>query len=459
MSLTSVRLLGLLIGLCIVLLIIVVLARRVSPRHSVPTRVIASVTLLVLGTAAAGAGVNRHFGLYRGWADLFGVHSKYLVDVASVPALTRALAPLLPAAPHPTHGTLLQLRLPGPISGVSARNALIYLPPQYRDPTYRQRRFPVVEAFQGSPGRPSDWILGLRADAELDRGIAGGLVAPTIMVFPDTNGGLARSLECTNTADGIADETFLTQDVRSWVTTHLRTQPGRWVAAGYSTGGYCALDLAFRHPDLFSRSISLGGYAHALSDGFARGLWRSPADRLAHSPDWWINHHAPAPVDVYLLAGTRDKGAVHDTLTFWRQLDSSRWRTPRSELVTQRNGRHTFPAWEAALLPALSWALPGSHSPQRITPQQPPTPTLRSGLGAPNRCHTRPQPRCLPGRQPSPTVPAASTSQPPSTTTSTPTPTATPQNHRPVHRASTLPAPPPTPTPTPTPTTKPTPAR
>ena len=116
-----------------------------------------------------------------------------------------------------------------------------------------------------------------------------------------------------------------------------KTQPRRWVAAGYSTGGYCALDLAFRHPDLFGSSISLGGYAHALNDRFARDLRRSSADRLAPTTT------PPAPVDVYLLAGTRDHGAVRDTLTFWRQLDSRRWRTPRSAMVTQRNGRHTFP--------------------------------------------------------------------------------------------------------------------
>ncbi len=440
MSLTSGRLLGLLIGLCLVVLAVLVLARRVSPRQPVATRVLASVILLALGTAATGAGVNRHFGLYRGWADLFGVHSKYLVDVASTPGLARALAPLLPAAPHPTHGTLLRLRLPGPISGVAARHALIYLPPQYRDPTYGRHSFPVVEAFQGSPGRPSDWILGLRADAELDRGIAGGLIAPTIMVIPETNGGLGRSLECTNTRDGIADETFLTQDVRSWVVSHLRTQPGRWVAAGYSTGGYCALDLAFRHPDLFSRSISLGGYAHALSDRFARGLWRSPGDRLAHSPDWWIFHHRPAAVDVYLLAGTRDEGAVRDTLTFWHQLDSSHWRTPRSTMVTQRNGRHTFPDWQAALLPALSWALPGPHS----RPVGTQTATPPSGLSRTDRCHTAALPRCLPRWQPSPTVPRTPTSQPPSTTASAPTPAAKPRHQQPLPRASTSPSPTPT---------------
>ncbi len=52
MSLTSGRLLGLVIGLCAVVLAVLVLARRVSPRHPVATRVIASVTLQMLGAAA-----------------------------------------------------------------------------------------------------------------------------------------------------------------------------------------------------------------------------------------------------------------------------------------------------------------------------------------------------------------------------------------------------------------------
>ena len=363
MPLTSVRLLALLIAACVAALVVVVLARRVWPRRPVATRVIASVALLVLGAATAGDAVNRHFGLYRGWGDLLGVHSRDLVNASTPSSLARAVAPLSPGAPHPTHGTLLQLRIPGPVSGVAPRSAYVYLPPQYRDPAYAGQSFPVVEAFQGSPGRPSDWILGVRADQELDRGIGRGLVAPTIVVFPDTNGGLARSLECTNTADGIADETFLTSDVRTWVTSHLRTGPGRWVAAGYSTGGYCAISLAFRHPELFSRSISLDGYAHALDDGYARGLWHSDADRLAHSPDWWVAHHGPQQVDVYLLAGTLDAGAARDTLAFWKELGNTNWLRPYDALVAQRNGTHTFPDWQAALLPALSWALPGVRSP------------------------------------------------------------------------------------------------
>lgn len=359
MALTSLWLLVVLLGLAALVIVVAVRARRLGPRHVVALRAGCGALVLLLSAATIGAAVNRSFGLYRSWGDLFGVQSRDLISVPAGGLLTQVLAPLPVTSPRPTHGTLLEVRIPGPRSGIRPRDTFVYLPPQYRDPAYVGRVFPVVEALQGSPGRPSDWIRGVRADRELDQGITSGRLAPQIVVFPDTNGGLSRSLECVDTADGIRDETFLTGDVREWVATHLRAAPGRWVAVGYSTGGYCALDLAFRHPGQYVRAISLDGYAHALQDHYARNLWVTPADRLAHSPDWWVVHHRPEQVEVYLVAGTLDESTARDSLRFWRQLGAAGWRRPYDALVAQPNGTHTFPAWQQALVPALSWALPG----------------------------------------------------------------------------------------------------
>lgn len=314
--------------------------------------------LCLLGGVAAG--VNRHYGLYRSWGEVFGLSSRDLVRVGSA-GVQAAVAPLPAGSRRLARGTLLQLQIPAPRAHLASRRAFVYLPPQYRDPAYAQTSFPVVEGFQGSPGRPSDWINGLQLDRQLDRAIRHGWVAPAIVVVPDTNGGLARSLECTNTADGKADETFLVRDVRAFVTATFRTAPTRWTGIGYSTGGYCALDLAVRHPDLYGRAVSLDGYAHALDDRYARGLWHSTMDRLQHSPDWWIAHRRPEPIDVYLLAGLDDRDALQQTTSFWTGLARHHWRRPYDALVGQPHGRHTFYSWESALAPSLSWALPGAH--------------------------------------------------------------------------------------------------
>lgn len=310
--------------------------------------------------AGVAAGLNRQYGLYRSWGELFGLASRDLVHVGPA-GVQAAVVPLSTGSARLGRGTLLQLQIPAPRAHLASRQALVYLPPQYRDPAYAHTLFPVMEGFQGSPGRPSDWINGLQLDRQMDHAIARGWVAPAIVVVPDTNGGLARSLECTDTADGKADETFLVEDVRAWLTATFRTMPTRWIGVGYSTGGYCALDLAVRHPDLYGRAVSLDGYAHALNDRYARGLWHSALDRLQHSPDWWIAHRRPEPVEMYLLAGLDDRDAVQQTTAFWTGLGRHHWRRPYDALVGQPDGHHTFYSWEAALAPSLSWALPGAH--------------------------------------------------------------------------------------------------
>ncbi len=328
-------------------------------RHRVLRATTGSVVALVLVVGTVGVGVNRHFDLYRSWGDVLGPHSADIVEAGTRASLARALATRPRQAAAPLRGTLLSVQIPATVSRLDVMGAYVYLPKQYDTPAFAHRDFPVVEAFNGSPGVPANWITGVLADQSLDHAIASGKVAPAIVVFPPTNTSFLRSLECTDTRDGLRDETFLTTDVRSWVLAHLRTASARWTTIGFSTGGYCALDLAVRHPDLYFQAVSLDGYGRALSDGFARGLWRNAADRLVHSPNWVFQHEPPRPVDVYLLAGSDDPGARYDASLTWRALLAGGWMRPRDQLVNEPGGRHSFDAWQRAFVPALEWALPG----------------------------------------------------------------------------------------------------
>ena len=358
MSLTSLRLL-LVLGAAAAIVLGATWWHLSRSLHKVLRATTGSVVALVLVVGTVGAGVNRHFDLYRSWGDLLGPHSADLVQAGTQASLARALATRPQQAALPVRGSLLSVRIPGTVSQLNVVGSYVYLPKQYNTPAFAHRSFPVVEAFNGSPGAPADWITGVLADTSLDHAIGRGEVAPAIVVFPPTNIGLLRSLECTDTRDGLRDETFLTTDVRSWVLAHLRTTSTRWTTIGYSTGGYCALDLAVRHPDLYYQAVSLDGYGSALSDGFARDLWRNAADRLAHSPNWLFRHESPRPIDVYLLAGSDDPGARHDARLTWRALLAGGWGRPRDQLVSEPDGRHSFDAWQRAFVPALEWALPG----------------------------------------------------------------------------------------------------
>ena len=360
MPLTSVRLLVLLSLALLLVLTVTLRGVRVGRAHRGAKAVLGGLLALSLVVALGAAGVNRNFQLYRSWHDLLGPDSSDLVHASSAQDLARATSPL--GAVVPAHGTMLSLTIPATTSGLDVGGAYVYLPPQYRVAAYATTTFPVVQALNGSPGTPVDWINGIKADTQLDAAISSHRMAPAIVVFAPTNTSILRSLECTDTADGLLDETYLTTDVHTWVTSHFRTDNKRWTAMGYSTGGYCALSLSFRHPDLFARAISLDGYGAALSDRYARGLWKSPQDKLDHSPNWWVMHHPPAGIDVYILAGSSDREASGDALTLWKALVASGWRTPQSRLVVEKHGRHTFDAWLLAFTPSLEWALPGGSA-------------------------------------------------------------------------------------------------
>jgi pimeloyl-ACP methyl ester carboxylesterase len=361
-----------------------------------------AVAALVLATATVLAGINQHYALYRSWSELLGPDSKDLVSVQGDRQLQQATA-VATARPDRPHGTLLDLRIPPTASHLPALSSYVYLPEQYRLPAYQHTRFPVVEAFNGSPGRPSDWLNGIRADQQLDQAVAAGTVAPAIVVFAPTNTGWLRSLECSDTRDGLRDESYLTIDVPHWVDTHLRAVPSRWTAMGFSTGGYCALELALRHPDRYAHAVSLDGYGRALQDHYARGLWRSRQDRLEHSPDWWILHHRVEPLTFFLSAGTGDHDDAYDALRTWRALTAAGWLTRQDQLRVEPHGHHTFRDWEREFLPALEWALPGTADGDVLQP--PAVARLAATLPSPRPMPTSTTPTPTPAASPAASTP------------------------------------------------------
>src|SRR5205823_2850459 len=57
-------------------------------------------------------------------------------------------------------------------------------------------RYPVIEALTGFPGTPNSWLAGLDAQNVLDRELAAGRIAPTVVVFPFQTYQASRDSEC-----------------------------------------------------------------------------------------------------------------------------------------------------------------------------------------------------------------------------------------------------------------------
>ncbi|NES13682.1 MULTISPECIES: esterase family protein [Micromonospora] len=297
-------------------------------RHTVR----AATALLCLSTTAtvALAWVNRQSATYTTWADLFG-----RPDAATATTAT-------PEGHH--GGRVVTVTVPGTASGLNLP-MYVYLPAAYD--THPKQRFPVIEALHGYPGSPAGWLQLLDAPGHLDREIAAGRMAPTIVLFPYQTPNTMVDTECVNLTHGPQSETFLTVDVPAWTNTHLRARANRnaWGLTGLSAGGYCATNLLLRHPDRYAAAASLSGYAEpglTIGDGTEHTL----------NNDIWRLQHLPRPaVALYLSCGRADHNALRDTRALSRLA-----RAPISLTTSYVDGGgHNPSTWRAVEAPAFDW--------------------------------------------------------------------------------------------------------
>src|SRR5215471_10059926 len=142
-----------------------------------------------------------------------------------------------------------------PLGDPTVRRTAVWLPPSYDAMT--DRRYPVIywlagyagtgeQMFSGTPWQPG---LGDR----LDRLAASGAMGEAIVVAPDcfTRWGGAQYLDSFAIGDY---ETHVVGEVIPAIDARFRTVAAREGRAigGKSSGGFGALVLAMRHPDLFS---------------------------------------------------------------------------------------------------------------------------------------------------------------------------------------------------------------
>ena len=212
----------------------------------------------------------------------------------------------------------------------------------------------MVELFHGSPGIPYNWVNNNHADTHLDEEIAADRAGPMVLVIPDTNGSVLRSTECVNAVQGQQDETYLVNDVQTWMQQRFRVYPPgpHWGVAGFSSGGFCAMNLALRNPERFGAAASLDGYYHAIADRYARNLYHGNVlARLENSPDWRVQHLPIPQIALYLLDGTADPTATQDTNRFVALVAG---RMPITQ-VAQPHGHHNFADWDRATPAMLDW--------------------------------------------------------------------------------------------------------
>jgi enterochelin esterase-like enzyme len=137
------------------------------------------------------------------------------------------------------------------------RDVSVYLPPGYDSSSHR---YAVIYLLHGYTGNDRGWMnpnyVGL--PEMMDRLIAKHTIQPMIAVMPNSFNRFAGSFYANSELSG-GWEDFITRDLVAYVDEHYRTivdSSGRGVA-GHSMGGYGALRIGMRHPDVFSAAYGM----------------------------------------------------------------------------------------------------------------------------------------------------------------------------------------------------------
>lgn len=330
-------------------------------------KVVAGVVAFAPAMMFGVAVVNRFYGYYETWDDAWrDLTNQAPSSVAAVPDLGSRLDQVLSEAVKKRqarkNGFALETTITGEHSHIT-REGVIYLPPQYFQHPYLTTRFPVLELIHGAPGTPSDYEGRLKISGMLRQLIAAHKAKPAVLVIPDANGGLDRSTQCLNMVGGEQDETYLADDIPDAVAARLRVRPPGpgWGIAGFSEGGYCAANLALRHPDRYGVAASLSGYFEPLRHNRAPQpvdpFGGNKALRAANSPLKVLARSAPYRrlPKFWVMSGN---GVQVDMVQAQAFVDLVKQYEPRVPFIVVKGGQHNYIAWREAFPKMFEWATP-----------------------------------------------------------------------------------------------------
>ncbi|MFD8809101.1 alpha/beta hydrolase [Streptomyces sp. NPDC059597] len=313
-----------------------------------------------------GLAANQAFGFYAGWADLFGTETNQgiVVDQSAnsgtggplqVVSTARVKGGSGSDTDPQTAGQIQKVQIVGQTSHL-ATPAYVYLPPEYFQPQYRTRTFPAAVVLTGYPGTAEALVSKLHYPRTARDLAKNGRMQPMILVMLRPTLAPPRDTECVDVPGGPQTETFFAKDLPDALVAHYRVgkRPGGWGVIGDSTGGYCALKLAMRHPGTYAAAVGLSAYYSAPLDPTTGDLFHGDRNLRDHADLRWLLKHEPAPDTSLLVTSSRvGEHNYKDTLNFISEVRATD-RTRISSIILDSGG-HNFNTWRREIPPALQW--------------------------------------------------------------------------------------------------------
>jgi enterochelin esterase-like enzyme len=175
----------------------------------------------------------------------------------------------------------------------------IYLPPDYFSTD--DRRYPTLYMLHGAGGNYTEWSDSYLPQ-QLDDMIVQGATQPMIAVMPD--GGSRTYWANWDTGPQWSD--YVAYDVVSEIDSRFRTapQPSGRAIGGLSMGGLGAMQIAMRHPDVFS---VVGAHSPSIRIEPDPEFWfLSTSSFYAHNPIWLASYPTSERMVYWLDVGSED---------------------------------------------------------------------------------------------------------------------------------------------------------
>jgi S-formylglutathione hydrolase len=243
-------------------------------------------------------------------------------------------------AAAPRTGTVEHIKvhggsLEGNLEGDSADpDVTIYLPPSYA--SERNSRYPVIYLLHGYGGTDATWTGRLaKLPESADKLVAAGSLHEMIVVMPNAYS-LHKGSMYSNSVTSGDWESYIAHDLVAYVDGHYRTIPDRMSRglAGHSMGGYGAVRIGMKRPDVFSSLYILSACcltarmevrpeAMAASEAIrtredaekaGQGRGFGPSTNLAFAAAWSPN---PANPPLYLDLPVKDGKVRPEIVAKW----------------------------------------------------------------------------------------------------------------------------------------------
>ncbi len=204
------------------------------------------------------------------------------------------------------HGTALDGNLEG---DAVDRDVIVFLPPSYEHD--KNRRYPVVYALHGYSIGAEQWTHEIHVPQTIEGAFANG-TQEMIVVLPDSKTIYNGSMYSSSVTTGDFEK-LIWHDIVSYIDAHYRTIADRQSRGlvGHSMGGYGALRIGMKHPDVFGSlyimspccmsSMTGGGPGsadqikeRAIASEKKVAAAKSPADLAAQSPGFASAPYATA---------------------------------------------------------------------------------------------------------------------------------------------------------------------